>query len=690
MSTDHRDLGEHIRSERRKERGVYREELIKSAVKHGNRALAEKDWAALVAIICERLYPALKLDEYNIHEYHSDVQGRPLDWYWDDTYVFVNDPVIDEWLTYTSSYEGQNTLTRIFLSLQSAAVVEGVVDAELSRELPVYGYKLQLGRRWLPWMATRKDEQVLRSLDHSEMVIAAGAHGSGKSTAGQAEAEDHVAHGNKLIDLHDQSKAENALYDVEEQDDVLIDVREEMGLSTGFDAEYPRPGLEIYVPMTKSLDGLELPCNTETDEFVVKPFAIPASEIPKEGLVLMVDQTDAQQKYLRIAYEKVDRELDDWTLQDLSNAVYETNARADVADRIRASLEVLQHKGYIRDKKSSHLLDWEEIFRDPSVITSFTVSLMDDEVEKLVVMHYLLEKIINERRRLARENSLGDYPMLSVVLREIQKLAPSQNKRSEDARKASIQSATTATLQEYGEDLRHARLEILADCQKFKAQLDNDVRGHADRVYAFKGQVDDVYEAFKTRVLNSRGLAATVSQYPTGQCALLNEQGYTMPIQMAPPRSMHLDTKTYSNGFIARVTVLDDEEMREVPWDVSVPSRLVFEEQIDVDDADLDSATYKFAAACIDEADDGRAFTVDLHDAYRVWAITNGEDLAVNRQKLMEDIIDFYELDSDNDKTRPKYHDGSRKNAYKGIRLNERGLDYLDRDDERHNLDEVA
>lgn len=685
-----RDIGEHIRSERRKELSINREELIKSAVEHGNEALSETDWPRLAAISCEILYPALDIDEYTIDDYHRAVQGRPLDWHWDDLFLFVDEPSTDYWTSEAQSYDGQVSLKNIFLSLQSAAVVEGVVDSELSREIPVFGYNLQLGRRWLPWMATREDEQVLRSLDHSEMVIAAGAHGSGKSTAGQTEAEDHVAHGNKLIDLHDQSKAENALYDVEEPDEDLINVREEMGLPTGFDDEYERPGLEIYVPMTKSLDGLELPYNTESGEFVVKPFAIPASEIPKEGLVLMVDQTDAQQKYLRIAYEKVDREIDDWTLQDLSNAVYETNARADVADRIRASLEVLQHKGYIRDKQSSNLLDWEEIFRDPGVITSFTVSLMDDEVEKLVVMHYLLEKIINERRRLARENTLGNFPMLSVVLREIQKLAPSQNKRSEDVRKASIQSATTATLQEYGEDLRHARLEILADCQKFKAQLDNDVRGHADRVYAFKGQVDDVYEAFKTRVLNSRGLAATVSQYPTGQCALLNEQGYTMPIQMAPPRSMHLDTKVYSNGLIARVSVLDEEEMREVPWDVSVPNRLLFEERLDVGGEEPDRSTYKFASSCIEEDDESRAFTVDLHDAYRVWAMTNGEDMAVSRKQLMEDIVDYYSLDKDEDKTRPTYTDGSRKNAWKRICLNERGLDYLDREDERHNLEEVA
>jgi hypothetical protein len=136
--------------------------------------------------------------------------------------------------------------------------------------------------------------------------------------------------------------------------------------------------------------------------------------------------------------------------------------------------------------------------------------------------------------------------------------------------------------------------------------------------------------------------------------------------------------------------VLNDEEMREVPWDVSVPNRLLFEERLDVDGEEPDRSTYKFASACIDEDDESRAFTIDLHDAYRVWAMTNGEDMAVSRKQLMEDIVDYYSLDKDEDKTRPTYTDGTRKNAWKRICLNERGLDYLDREDERHNLEEVA
>jgi hypothetical protein len=523
-----------------------------------------------------------------------------------------------------------------------------------------------------------------------EFTLMNGKTRSGKSTVLQSEVEDHIAQGNVVIDVHDQIKAENVLYDVEEQREELVQVREDMGLPVGFDEEYPAPDVEVYVPMTTDTEGKSVSYNTETEEYTAIPFVIPASEIPKEALIMMVDTTQAQEKYLNSAIDDLHAERDDWSLSDLADKIREGDrVRDDVANRVCHSVSTLQDKGFIRDKESDNLLDWESIFSGGGTVKSFSAKFIEDKAQKQAFFAYILTKIRDERSRLASEDRLGQFPTATLVMRELQKLAPAGNKNSGNARRANATLVSRDVLRDIGEDMGHFHLEIIADSQKFTTQLDKDVRTHADRMYAFKGQLPDIQDVLKVRKASSeaRSIAAQVADYDVGECAVVHHHGVNWPIQAAPPRSMKLDSERYSSGFEARAEVLEHEETREIPWDTTLPERFEISETVTADDEtpgeEIDDPVRRALADCTKrgDPDDGYIYKDYLRDVIREHARENGDTIERGRDALGGVIKQFWDFKNDSN-----FDDGQKragrdkpKTAYTGLVLTDEGQRLLEK-----------
>ncbi len=645
------DRTQYFEDDQRQRRLDAKRATIKDWVDQGSRAVADGDWLQVGLILRDVLLPELGASRRDYPRYNHVLQGTDETWTPDALQTVSKH--IDRYLTAAQ----QGTLTRrqtqrlidAFESAVSIAAVDGLIDSTLVSEVPAWEYEHQVGvRHYSPTSAADKEPQLIDPDPDAELkaTLVTGGQGSGKSTFVETLVEDRIARGHVVVDLLDFVKSENAMYDIEQRQTVLNDIREDMGLDLGFEDHNP-PSVEVYAPLTDGLATSKVPFNTETEEYVLKPFTIPASELTYRQLVMLLPHsTRTQENYLKSAHQKLSQTGEDWTLRDIARVVRnETNAGETVADRIERALQTAQETGYIRDQDDDHTLNWSEVASDPSTIASFTIHMVRESADQKVIASYLLDSLYEYRKGLIQQRKLQESDTLTVVMRELHKIVP--RSKSEQDSVATIESYMIDTMSDLLALTRHVDMEIIADTQKFKQQLSSDVSGMFHRVFAFSGQKPDVREVFKTRV-DDTGPAETVAQFEPGECAMVSGAGYVMPISTAPPRSHHLDTGGDGDGLSARVAFLDHEEFVDAPWSSTVPPHLAFSDQ-------PNNPAEIFCERWLTTVKDRQQheFKQEITDAYNAWATANDYE-TMSHQAVHTTVKNYFDTIEDARLTHPE------------------------------------
>jgi len=618
------DRIQYFEGEQRQRRLDEKRQAVQDLADQGSRALADGDWLQVALLIRDGLLPELDVQVSDLPRYKGALADTDREWSPNALRQFSKheDGFVEAARQGDVTRQRAAMLASAFNTAVSAAAVDGLVDADLVMEVPATEYEHQVGvRHYSPTSAGRRAPQLIDAGPNADLkaTLVTGGQGSGKSTFVETLVEDRMDRGHVIVDLLDFFKSENAMYDIEQRQEILNGIRDDMGLDVGFDNHDP-PSVRVYAPLTHGLAASKVPFDSETEEHVVRPFTIPASELTYRQLVMLLPHTTrTQENYLKSAHQKLSKRDEDWTLRDVAAVVRnETNAGETVADRIERGLQTAQEKGYIRDDRCEHTLDWDEVMQHPETVASFTVHLLEESADQKVIASYLLDSLHEERKRLIREKKLQDYPTLSVVMRELHKIAPRQ--KSEQDSESTIESYMIDTMSDLLALMRHVDMEIIADTQKFKQQLSPSVSGLFHRVFAFSGQKPNIREVFKTRI-DDTGPASTVAGFEPGECAMVSGDGYVMPISTAPPRSHHLDTGGDGDGLSARVAYLDHEVFEAAPWSSTVPPHLAFEET-------TSNPAVKFAKRCLATVDDREQyeFKHEITEVYEAWAAENGED----------------------------------------------------------------
>jgi len=670
---DRRSLGEYIQSETETELRRDRTEVLSDWCGDCHRALVRDDYDRVLDITATRLLPELNIQPAKIRRHARRVSDHDAD-------LTFNAPLARRALTAAEAYEPEGQLTdvlreiltdssdgaeELFQSVYALLVVEGIVDGDATSKVPAYEYEHQVGVRYYsPTSNGSSDLEMIDDDGDLKATLFTGGQGSGKSTALETVTEDRLARGHKLIDLVDFLKAENATRDIESQDEEMRDIREEMGLDTGF-GEFEPPKMEIRVPLTPDLAEQQVPYDTEAEDYVVKPFVVPASELTYRQLVMILPHvTKTHEQHLQAAHQMLSNSDEDWTLADMAQTVREeTNAGETLSDRIERSLETVQKKSFIRDRKAPDemILDWPEMFSDTDTATAFTFFPLSERSDRLLMASYLLDSLYDERRRLLRRMELHKYPSLTVAIRELHEIVP-RGKAQQEA-ESTIEGYMIDTMSELIALVRHADMELLCDTQKFKQQLSPDVSGLFHRIFAFGGQRPDIKKVFSTRLGSSdaNDHAPTVAKFDPGKCALISGDGFRMPIQMAPPRSHHLDAKEDGNGLGFRVRHIESEELRDAPWSADIPGRLAFD---DLPDGPIAG----FVRAHLDrthDADD-KVLKDEVTQAYSEWSALHDEP-----PKQHKKIHSWIKNNTDikDGETRKHDYQTEKKACYKGVKI---------------------
>lgn len=654
---------------------------IKQAINDGHEERSKGDYDRVAQIISGGLLPVLEIDRWNLSIYDGRLHNTPYGWDMTSVKAFFEDKeryITPERVEQTERLEARisrgetpeqhrrRILDRVFESLESAAIIEGYLPSKLEKKQPVYGFKMQLGERYVRADSTASGDLDIRDTDDElKTILCAGSKGSGKSTAVESMVLDSYANGHKIVDLVDFFKSENATYDIPQQESTngdLIDAREGMGLG-GFGGGLERPNLEIMAPLSPGLEKMQVPYDEDSDEPVMKPFTIPASDLTFRQLVMLLhNTTPTQENHLRSAHQKLVNSGRDWTLKDVADTVREkTGAGDSICDRIDTALETAQGKSFIRDKQCEYQLDWSDIMQQEDVITSFTVHTIREPSDRLLVLSYLLDSLYDAREQLTRHNLTENFAPMTIVMREMHKVAP-RNKSEQDA-ESTIEGYMIDTLSELFALARHANTEIIADTQEFKQQLSSEVNGLFDHIYTFRSHVPDVKNIFKTR-LDDTDPAETVAQFEQpGKCALVNEDGYTMPIQFAPPPCHHLEAKEDGSGLGMRARVDETgEKLLPAPWNANVPERLKFEPE---PDDPVEKFCEKFLTYTGDQSD--YVVKSELEDAYADWADVNDYKL-YGTKTLHKKVVNHFDLSKTERTYRPMIN-GERTTAHRCLRM---------------------
>jgi hypothetical protein len=565
-------------------------------------------------------------------------------------------------------------------SIVSVAAVENLLPSQLQDTQPVEGYQMQLGERYVRADSRATGTLTLRDPDDQlKSILCAGGKGSGKTAAVESLALDSHANGHTVVDLVDFFKGENVTYDLRQQDngEGLLDTRRDMDLPVGFDdveaglawldgepdpAAMPSPEIEILIPLSPGLEQMRVPAVAD-EHAVVRPFTIPASELTYRQLVMLLHHTtEARENELRSAHQSLRDTGKDWTLSDVAAAVKRSsNASEKLADAIETSLRTAQEKSFIGDTECPYALDWERIMGDQSTVTAFTVHPMQETADHLVVLSYLIDSLFETRKELLSRQRLSSYPPLTVVMREMHKVAPRST--AEQSAESTTERYMIDSLEDVFALTRHANMEVIGDTQKFYRQLAPEVSGLFDHILAFQGHVPDIKHIFKTRV-DDTGPAEYVAQYKEpGKCAFISEQGYRLPIQMAPPRSHHLEAKSEGSGLGFRTRVDGSpEELIESPWDAEVPERLQFD---DLPDHPIE----RFLEQYVHVVDDRSEYVLlkDLHKAYCEWADEEDEE-KFERKRVSARVSTYFEPIGRDTKYQPRVN-GTQERAHRRLVL---------------------
>lgn len=607
-----RSVLDHQVSQQTKEDYWSRSGQIQELIAECSRALARGDrehYAFLTKRMREGLIPALSsLGRDYLVEYDVDLADHDK-WDWTALSRFINDAagiqhaferavatptdrLAREAGGATTETELKRVVERALDSLVAIAEFEGVVMSDYKKRDDAVGFSgLKIGiHRQRADMNFSSPVGAISWERGPVQSLYSGEPGSGKTTGGERQFEDYYrlnfqpGRDCKCIDPVDFSVAENLFYDVEQSDPTLRRIREEKhDVPPDFsDIEGYEPKMEAFVPLTPNLAETELPYDTEAEEFVLKPFTIPASSISKALFVRIVTArvSSTEENTIRSVYEAVDREQDDWTLGSM---VDEIVSREELSDKHKKSaigaIQSVQDFGFVRRGDCEYALtedDWRDIFYDTETITTFCQAICRDNAAQKFVLAWLLDQMWDWRV------FHHDYPRMALKLSELWEYAPHGRRESDSEVEAELQQFIARILTKMQRKPRDIKAEIVADTQEIM-DLNKGVRELFSRYCVFDGNdttVENIFEwtsnsksgAFKNTITQKTGEASIVGVVE--DAVQQSDIEFLGNVLMTPPSHHHHD-KDDGKGWRYRTELVEHEELR-IPedWPTEPPEDL--------------------------------------------------------------------------------------------------------------------
>ena len=721
MSSNSERYGEYVQRQTTRQQQYSRKNTLKEAVKTANEHVAKNRYYQAACVLRDIILPTI--DELEMAKpmaiYHQEIgPDDELPWYWSELKRFSDSPdrycqnVATSGRSPTRTL-GQNSgggtdgqaarriIRRALMSTESITAYHDITEAGMKNRVDAVGFSQKLGEHLQdPEMDFGDPVRAVAEQAGALKTLFCGGTGLGKSTGVEREAEDYYqsnfdeGRDFKLIDLVGLRDGENWFYDIPQQQQELRRIRREQNLPESFDEsdDLGKPEMEILAPLTPDLTGKELPYNTETQEFAVQPFTVPASELSKPLLVslIMSRLSEGEEQTIRSVYDDVDAARDDWSLGNLADNI---RKRDELGEKHKSKaigvLRSLQQEGFIRTHADDYTLNWRDLFTDTDTVTVFSQAFCRNKISKLVTFAYLINAIQREREQM------HGIPECVLLARELWKVCPHKQRQSFDARAAALQEAIGQMLAEVFRENRHSGIHLLADTQQ-PSDLLKPVREMFNRYVVYSANKDTIkdifswtqnnkYDSFWSTMTAKSGEAGVIGQVEPA----IEERDveFLSPIAYAPPAHHHRDAQKDKTGWHARCKYHDHEELEKpremsVRWEDYVPEHL----QIspvggnDPDDhTDPKTTPVKaFVEDCIEYSTEASERRCDVRTAFNEYVMDvgrseNGWDFDDHGvvQRFGERLRDYTE--GELGRTTKQ---GDR--AYSNIRLNRRGGEYLE------------
>ncbi len=579
MSQDARDVVEHGQAEQAKRDHWTRQDAIRETIERCSRALGRggdphESGGAEYYHLIERACREGIGQRQPLVTLLRRAGGRPLLDYEGEAGGAFDYVALDRFLDgeprgFTGRDPGSRELVRdAYRSLVAIAEAKGLVEDQLRNRADAVGVTLKLGEHLQEWGMDLGDPvEVVADQAGTLKTLFFGPTGNGKSTGLDIEAEDfyqqNFREGRdfKLIDPVGLRDGENWYYDVPQQQQPLRRIRQEMNLPPDFASGegYGRPTIEILVPLVPGLTNRRLPYHVQGEEFVVRPYVAPASELSEALLVSLLGAniSDQEQNTVRQAYRDVNEHRDDWSLKDIADAIRERDElQPKTKENAVGVLRNLQDIGFIRTQESEYTIDWRNLFLDTETVTVFSQALFneDENLARLIAVAHIIDTILTERQQLF------GAPEAVLCMRELWKITPHKGRQKDDDVLASIQETIGSRLTTIQRENRHYGVHFLGDTQ-WPSDLHISVRKNFNRYVAYGGNrniIGKVFEwtanakvdSFYGTLTPERGKAGIVGQV---QPAIdKKEIEYISPVQYAPPSYHHKDKDVDDNGWRSR------------------------------------------------------------------------------------------------------------------------------------------
>ena len=595
MATSVGSFGDYVSNRAASDREYKREQVIRAALEKARRREVYGDYEAMAGLAREYLIPALLgeptrgqltrlADEIDDEKYHAQ-------------------PILN---LAGGATPTEDLVLGAIDALEAIAVHEDIVSKELRNYAPAKGVALRVGRLNKSPKYHAPEVQTISYHSGETKTLYHGETGEGKSTALSTDVADRwyaTCRGEwhdgryrrndpiKIIDFLDTDSIENAVYDIPQQQDVLRQARIELGQPADFTdiEDFEAPDLEILMPLTERLGEEDIPVDQDSGDSPVTPFTIPASDLTKQSLKhFIAGSTEQQQAIIGMAYDRVESKKDDWRLQDLGEELLEIEGANDsFKERALNKIVELQRAGFIRDKSCPYRIDWDDIFRSPETMTSFTTKYMDETEQKLMVLMYLVYSLYWERE--ARE----DLPSCVLVGRELHEIIPHAQENNGTEREQSLRNAMVGLMSYVLKKNRKQSMEFILDTQDI-TDLKRGPRKRFNRAVTFQSHEDAMEELFGKVVGDKsewREYRRTIQSTTTGKGTVL---GKTVPndrdgttfmanLEFAPPPWHVFDDDRHATGLHARVEYLN-EDWESHDFETALPEEFQFEVD-DVKDA---------------------------------------------------------------------------------------------------------
>jgi len=693
------------------------ETLVRTTIEVAHKMSARNRYDELADLIAMRLIPALNVTPEDAGTVCAELKDENLSYNYLALREFIDNPtyyreLFNEYPRGTNHENALSTLEGAFDTFESVAILDGYLSRELTNYSNVYMFsdKIKFGTLYDRWGGNQPEKVQLRDPDSDASETAVqGAKGEGKSATTEAIVESLYARNTKVLDILDWMKCENVYYDVRSERADLRKIRLKQSASLWWnevDGIEP-PDVEVYMPVTTRLSESKIPVNQTTGETIVKPFTIPVSELPQHVLkAALTHTTKVQSSTIEQALKRIeDNYSDDWSLSDLHDVIQDMDVQDGVKQRIGQVIDTLQRRGYIRDKRDDHTIDWSDILYDTGTITSFSVSWTETAVDKYIVMLYLMSSLRREVSQLDQRSEAGDapeLPRLAAVFRELHKIAsPDSKGRNADPQVNSLKTATVGEWEDLAALNRHVDMELIADSQQWTRQVHNDVRSQFNKGLTLRNKykwVENFSESF-SGPNDWKYLSRVSRKFDPGEALWIGDsydatdgsltqldRPWQMTLQVLPPMSHHIETKDEGHGLLARAKYVEEEELEPSPWDATVPQRLRLDASAPTEKTAEDYKNgARFAHELVKPAPGEWIWTDDVAAAYNKWARSEESDgcVPLSKAEIGDGFKSYFEDEVGMDDAfyrDTKMVDGQRGYAYFGVELTDKGRAVLEDD----------